>query len=85
MTEPAPEDRPVSYYAALVPDPDPEREHIRCLDCSTPTLVVTDAGEIGQVLGVQHDSACPFYAAMTADERHVTFDGGVIVHVAVGD
>jgi hypothetical protein len=73
--------------AALVPDPDPNREEVACPDCLTPRLVLVERDEGGQMLVIGHDPTCPYYAGLVqADtERVVIDDEHTICHVANGE
>lgn len=66
-------------FGVLVPDPDPDRKTTYCMDCRTPSLVVTP-GPTGPMLVIEHDSECPAYAAMPEDDRTLIDDDGALVH-----
>jgi hypothetical protein len=75
----------LAQAAALVGDPDPEREHVACPDCTTPQVALTPRDEDTPLLAVRHDDGCPWFAARSEEERHVVAESLTIVHVGTAE
>lgn len=56
-----------------------------CDDCSTVAVVLHEVDEIGLLVAVQHDQSCPWYAALTDEQRTTMTDAGALVHIGEPD